>query len=240
MQSGVKQALLDALEEAGSYVLATPEDAAFYRAFLAGKKPAPPPEIAHLPKIVIEKPKPVAEPPPAPKPKPVIQEEKEVVPQVVDFKPLVSVLKKIAPELAIFPEIPSDAIAKKLSERWKTKNQTAPISILCWQEPKEQRELLEQIARAIDVYFGGAKIIDAALIEKEKQWETFLSVAQLKMVIVCDYTLWQLNHLRQFYKETPGRTLGNVPLFLLPDLSLYLKDHLLKRSLWKALCQKFS
>jgi hypothetical protein len=41
-----------------------------------------------------------------------------------------------------------------------------------------------------------------------------------------------------FYKETPAqgtRTLGNIPLFLLPDLSLYLKDPLLKRSLWKAL-----
>jgi hypothetical protein len=65
----------------------------------------------------------------------------------------------------------------------------------------------------------------------------------LKWVIVCDYSLWQLRGLMQFYKETPAqgtRMLGNVPIFLLPDLSLYLKDPLLKRSLWKALCQKFS
>jgi len=60
----------------------------------------------------------------------------------------------------------------------------------------------------------------------------------LKLIIVCDYTLWQLPNLMQFYKETPAqktRQLGEKSLFLLPDLSLYLKDPLLKRSLWKAL-----
>ncbi|MBU6383881.1 MAG: hypothetical protein KGQ49_01080 [Verrucomicrobia bacterium] len=154
-----------------------------------------------------------------------------------------NILSVVAPELAILDEIPNDALAKKLSERWKTKNQTAPISILTFQEPEEQKRLLEEIARALDVYFGPAKLVSAEKIEKEKQWDAFLSVEGLKLVVVCDYTLWQLNHLMQFYKETPAqgiRMLSQVPLFLLPDLSLYLKDASLKRSLWKALCQKCS
>ena len=112
-----------------------------------------------------------------------------------------------------------------------------------FQEPAEQRIFLEQIAKALDIYFGPAKIVQAEGIEKEKQWGAFLSVADLKMVVVCDYTLWQLNALLQFYKETQAqgsRLLGTVPVFLLPDLSLYLKDPLLKRSLWRAFCQKFS
>lgn len=167
----------------------------------------------------------------------------EQKPVPLDFSSVRNVLSIVAPELAILNEIPNDGMAKKISERWKTKNQSAPISVLVYQELPEQRALLEQIAKALDVYFGLAKIVQAEEIEKEKQWEAFLTVADLKLIIVCDYTLWQLGSLMQFYKETPAqgsRVLGNIPLFLLPDLSLYLKDASLKRSLWKALCQKCS
>jgi hypothetical protein len=184
----------------------------------------------------------VVKPQPAPPAIPAPKIEEPPPPRInSDLSSVRNVLSVVAPELAILNEIPSDATAKKISERWKTKNLSAPISILLLNEPPEQRALLEQIALALDVVFGPAKIVHAEGIEKEKQWSQFLSVADLKSVIVCDYTLWQLNGLMQFYKEAQGmRTLGTVPLFLLPDLSLYLKDPLLKRSLWKALCQKFS
>jgi len=147
------------------------------------------------------------------------------------------------PGYPVIDAIPSDAIAIKIAERWKTKNKTAPISILSLHEPPEQRALLEQVAKALDVTFGSARVINAEPIEKEKQWDAFLSVPDLKIVVACDYTLWQLNSLMGSYKENPtqgSRSLNGVSLFLLPDLSLYLKDPLLKRSLWKALCQKLS
>jgi hypothetical protein len=147
---------------------------------------------------------------------------------------------KIAPEMAILSELPNDAIAKKIANRWKTKNQIAPITVIYYQEQPEQKELLEKIAKALDVYFGPATLLFAEPIEREKEWKMFLSAVELKLIIICDYTLWQLQNLCQFYKETPTqkkRQLGEKPLFMLPDLSLYLKDPLLKRSLWKALCQ---
>jgi hypothetical protein len=237
--------LLEYLKEEGSYVLASPEDAEFFRnakrkmqnAKVEEKKIEVPILPPPLPKPVVKQ----ELPPPPPPPK--AKEETPIAKPSFDLSGVRNVLSVVAPELAILNEIPSDAIAKKISERWKTKNQSAPISILVYQEPPEQRALLDQVARAIDVYYGPAKIVQAEGIEKDKQWGAFLSVADLKLVIVCDYTLWQLNGLMQFYKETPAqgiRVLGNVPIFLLPDLSLYLKDALLKRSLWKALCQKFS
>lgn len=154
-----------------------------------------------------------------------------------------TLVSKISPETAILPNIPNDAIAKKIASRWKTKNQIAPITLLMSSEPETHQKLLKEISKALDIYFGPAKIVQADSIEKEKQWETFLSSKELKLIIICDYTLWQLNGLMQFYKEVPAqgtRLLGKIPLFLLPDLSLYLKDPLLKRSLWKALCQKIS
>jgi hypothetical protein len=153
------------------------------------------------------------------------------------------ILEKIAPTVKIFDAIPSDALAKQLSNRWKTKNQSAPISILSSGELPQHKALLKEIATALDVYFGPARIIDADPIEKEKQWKLFLSSEGLKRIVICDSTLWQLVALRQFYKETPGseiRMLENIPVFLLPDLSLYLKDPQLKRFLWKALCSKCS
>jgi len=200
-----------------------------------------------VPSIPEKKPVPVEMPPPK-------WEERKTEPVLPaapkDFQapraPLTEVRKlftSLFPQFPVMDSIPSDAIAVKIAERWKTKNKTAPISILAFQEPPEQRALLEQIAKALDATFVSARLIEAEPIEKEKQWEAFLSVPDLKIVIVCDYTLWQMKHLMAFFKENPtqgNRTLGTIPLFLLPDLSLYLKDPLLKRSLWKALCQKIS
>lgn len=267
-------ALIAHIREQGSYILASPEDADYFRKTLKktqSSKPepklaaiAPPIKAEIVPKS--ESFKPVSIPgankveiaPKSDSFKPVSipgANKVEAVPNSEPIKPaslrkatlnftqIRNVMSIVAPELAILEEIPNDQLAKKLSERWKTKNQTAPISILTYQEPGEQRALLEEIAKAVDIYFGPAKLVNAEKIEKEKQWETFLSVEGLKMVIVCDYTLWQLGNLMHFYKETPAqgaRMLGSVPIFLLPDLSLYLKDALLKRSLWKALCQKCS
>jgi hypothetical protein len=226
-------------------VLASPEDADFFRKRLKKEIPLPPapkkiePVIIKQPEpVVIEKkvaPPPIKEIPPPPTFDARLLE--------ISLEDVRKIVQRAAPELPILNEIPSDASAKKQASRWKTKNLSAPISILSLSEPPQQRALLEQIAKAIEVHFGAVRIVSAETIEKEKQWDAFLSVPELKLVIACDYTLWQLSDLMRFFKETPAngeRMLKTAPLFLLPDLSLYLKDPLLKRSLWKALCQKLS
>lgn len=219
------------------------EELDYYRKLYRKKEtPAPvvtftPPPLLPLPKpVVIEKPKPIE---PAPTPT-AIEPPKPEKPVAVFNKELKHLFAKIAPELAMIDAIPSDALAKKINTRWKTKNQTAPITLLCYQELPEHKALLEQIGKALDVVFGPARLISAETIEKEKQWEALLSVPELKLIVCCDYTLWQLQNLMTHYKEVPAqqiRTLKDKPVFLLPDLSLYLKDPLLKRSLWKGLCQ---
>jgi hypothetical protein len=157
------------------------------------------------------------------------------------FAEIQKLLSKIAPEFTYVETVPSDAKAQQIAQRWKTKNQSAPISLLCLHELPLHQKFLTNLATALDVVFGPARLINAEGIEKEKQWETFLSVSELKLVIICDYALWQMPNLLQFYREVPNQTqrfLLNKPLMLLPDLTLYLKDPQLKRSLWKALCQK--
>ncbi len=226
-----------------SVILASPEDATYFRS-LVKTKPAP--------RIVVPSPPPKQEPIQFPKkqeeplpvettPEPVQWQKKEKIKtESLSFAPLKALFKKVFPKTSILDEIPNDTMAKKIANRWKTKNQVAPISILYTHEPTKQNDLLKQIVKAIDIHFGPANLINAETIEKENQWDAFLSSGELKLVIACDYTLWQLHGLMAHYKEIPAkqtRTLKDVPLFLLPDLSLYLKDPLLKRSLWKALCK---
>ena len=244
-------------------ILASPEDAAYFRM----KRDKPATAIPSSPAVVskIEKKKPTIEkkedveiPQPIipkalvqaaapPKPPIVEQTTPEIKPELkTKERPssqLRAILEKIAPELAILDAIPDDTTAKQIGNRWKTKNQSAPISILSSGELPQHKEFLSEIATALDVCFGPARFVEADPLEKEKQWKLFLSTEGLKLIVVCDSTLWQLHQLRQFYKETPAtgeRMLSNVPIFLLPDLSLYLKDPPLKRSLWKALCSKLS
>lgn len=244
------------LKEETPSIYASPEDAAYFRK--SNPKPAPLLEIPVQKVEVPPAPAPVFAPPkkqPEPLPLPPVIEvpKKETLVSPPKKEPLelppsdLSGMKKlfgkIAPDFPILNEIPSDEIARKINTRWKTKNQSAPISILSFQEPPAQKELLSRVAAALDVYYGPARVVNAEPIEKEKQWEAFLSSPQLKLAIICDYSLWQLSGLMHHYKENPAqgtRTLGSISLFLLPDLSLYLKDPLLKRSLWKALCQKLS
>ena len=228
------------LKEEGA-VFASPEDAAYFR-----KKISPPVQLPRQKEVIPLPPPPQplrVEPPP-----PLKQEKVELPPTITPTKPKPSsfirtLLAQIAPQLQIIDEIPSDLNARQIATRWKTKNKSAPISILSSSELPEHKAFLNELAIALDVYFGPAKIIEAESIEQEKQWEPFLHAEGLKLIVMCDSSLWQLQELRKFYRETPAaatRTLGKIPLFLLPDLSLYLKDPLLKRSLWNALVQKCS
>jgi hypothetical protein len=203
-------------------------------------KPLPPPQpkVESPPPVIAETPPPPPKYTPPPLPAREEPREETVALTLLNFGKWKTLMGKIAPEMPILAEIPHDAIAKKIATRWKTKNLSAPITLLSYQEMPEQKAFLEQIVIALDVYFGPAKLVSAETIEKEGQWEAFLSVTELKLVISCDYTLWQMPGLLKFYKETPARRyIGEKDCFLLPDLSLYVKDPLLKRSLWKALCQ---
>jgi len=248
------------LHEIDGGVLCSPEDAAFFRqkhkptATVAPTAVPPPitftpPPAPPKPPEPIATPTPTFTPPPAPKPpEPVLAPTPILTPPPpLPTTPAPTLLRTLlataAPELTILPDIPSDAIAKKIATRWKTHNQIAPITLLHYQELPEQTTFLEQLLKAVDVYFGPARLVNAERVEKENQWDAFLSVAELKTVIACDHTLWQLPNLRNMYREIPTqekRLLKEKPLFLLPDLALYLKDPMLKRSLWKALCSFLS
>jgi hypothetical protein len=80
-------------------------------------------------------------------------------------------------------------------------------------------------------------------IEKENGWNLFLSQENLKLVIACDHSIWALTNLIKYYKEIPlnkEHFLQKTPLFMLPDISIYFKEPLLKKSLWSSLSNKIN
>lgn len=161
--------------------------------------------------------------------------------QDFSFCEIKKMVLEIAPNLSISDVIPSDAKATQISNAWKIKRHAAEISILSFGENPQQILFLKNLATALDILSLPTKVILATDIEKENRWEDFFLQATLRLVIACDYSIWSLPNLIKYYKEIPSTQqhfLHNTPLFMLPDISLYFKDPLLKKSLWAALKTK--
>ena len=96
--------------------------------------------------------------------------------------------------------------------------------------------LCERLTSAIDSRIAKAKYIDASFFEKNGLWpELHHGAPRLRHVLISEVELYQLPGLLKHYERSPKRLLFNAPLFLLADLSSYLKDVELKKNLWATL-----
>lgn len=135
---------------------------------------------------------------------------------------------------------PSDEKAKRIKDSWKERSLAPPIALLIGDQKDSERIFLGHIAAAIDTLIAPCRTVAATPLEQDKKWDIFLSSKELKHIIAPDSVL--TGNLITYLRE-PGegkRFLGEKPLFLLPDLALYLKDPLLKKHLWSALCRVLS
>lgn len=147
------------------------------------------------------------------------------------------------PEWTLNKAIPSDAIAQKNKNAWVKNQEISPVMILSFHDNDKQQALLKNIAQAITLRLAPAQVISAFRIEKENGWEKMLNSPQLRLIIASDYELYLNPKLMQFYKEVPQQGkhfLNQIPLLLLSDLSLYLKEPQLKTLLWRAICNEFA
>lgn len=145
------------------------------------------------------------------------------------------ILQEIHPDLFLHKTPPNDIQAQRIKNAWKEKRDTPMIPILF--QGASYRPFVRNIAKAIDTCFGTCRLVE---IETGKKWDLFLESPQLKLIIAPDHLIFESKELLPFYRENPqekSRHLGNIPLLLLPDLSLYFKDAYLKRSLWNVICQ---
>ncbi len=206
-------------------------------AYIQNKLPKIPPKVELPP----APPPPKEEAAPPPPPTPEVRSKKktfELKPQLkAPSESLVGVrkvLKEIAPDLYVHDTVPSDHKARRVKEAWKEKRETPTFPILFQGAP--YRSFVANIAKAIDLTYGTCRIVE---VEPQKKWDLFLESENLKLILAPDALIFGTKELLSFYQETPQqkvRTLGNVPLLLLPDLSLYYKDPYLKRALWNVIC----
>lgn len=152
-----------------------------------------------------------------------------------DMRELVA---KIAPSLTLISSIPSDEKAKRVKNKWKEESLIPTVALLSSRGPS--LSFLENVAKAIEAHFTSSKVLLVDGFEQKNSWDSFLSAPQLKLIIAPGQVVWSSPMLMRHYKENPAqntRHLGSIPVLLLSDASLYLKDPSLKRSLWNLLCQ---
>jgi len=148
-------------------------------------------------------------------------------------------LLTINPTLPLTDSVPDDIVAKERQRRGVC---LCSIAILVFEKKKKEVTFLKNLEKALTKEFLPTKLYDALPIEKANDWKSFLSAKSLKLVIATDHEIFTAKNLMKLYKELPSsevkRKLLDTELFLLPDLSLYFKQPILKRSLYKALCLK--
>ena len=156
------------------------------------------------------------------------------------FESIKKQVKDIDPHFALTKEILDDLKAKKIANKWKYKLNAYPVVILTSLKEGDELEFLKSLAKAIEVYFFEARVVLIDTIEKDNQWEEFLKSENIRLLIAVDDQIWSFKNLMSYFKEIPNKslkTLMDKPLFLIPNIKLYFQNFLLKKSLWKALCQ---
>ncbi len=150
---------------------------------------------------------------------------------------LKQLLKKIAPEMRIVDEIPSDETARKIVENWKGEEISEEVIILFFEETEEEMGVIRNLAHAINTRLKPARVIDGRKMEKEDKWGVVFSSPKLRLILSSP-TLTFYPLLMQHYKElkeTGKIFLNTTPLYILDSMSSYLKNPTLKISLWQKL-----
>lgn len=159
--------------------------------------------------------------------------------RVFAFSEIEAFFEKNFPSFERSSQIPSDELAKKLARSYLYKNQASEITILGFDISEKYHLFLENVAKAIELHFFPCSILWEL---KSIDWHSFLQIDTLKLVILCETTLKQNKELLSLIrKDLQGRYfLKHLPLFLLSDVSLYVKDPSLKKALWKNLCHQLT
>lgn len=161
---------------------------------------------------------------------------------VSDFRAVISEISERFPGLKMIDEIPDDTAARNIKNGWQRAAVVPEVILLSFNETPRQLAFLSNVARAIQLRLGPAAVMQASKIEQAKGWDALLESTTLKLVVAPDYGIYMLPELTKHYREShkqAQRFLGKVPLCLLSDVSLYLREPQLKPALWKALCTLF-
>ena len=158
------------------------------------------------------------------------------------FQDIKSLLRAHFKNLKIYDDLPDDKEAKILAKLYENKTYIAECILLHEASNKKELTLLQNLANAIDKRFASCDILSLEEIEKNGQLDIILKDKNVRLFIATKDLVWHHPKLLNNYSETstgPFKKLATKDLFTLMNLEYYLKDPLLKRSLWNYLMAYF-
>lgn len=170
-----------------------------------------------------------------------LNREQPDIQKASDFNELRKLWQQQCPQVPLIDIIPSDEKSKIISERWRSRSSSPGVVLLYFSENSREKAFLTNIAAAISLHFVSAEVMSASKIEADRTWAQLVGSPSLRLLIAQHHSFETLPELSKIYREDTARghhTLGRIPLFLLSDLSLYMREPKLKISLWQTLCQK--
>lgn len=159
-------------------------------------------------------------------------------PAAVPLDDLKKIVQEQLPQIKLIESVPDDNEAKSVSNDWEKDKVIPQLAILSFNEPAKHKTFLQQIASSLELMGYSSGIVSASKIEQGQGWHAFVASPQLKLVIAAGPAFETIPSLKKYHKESAkhGRhLLGDRPLLLLPDISVYLQEPSLKASLWKTI-----
>ncbi|NBO24030.1 MAG: hypothetical protein EBU93_02170 [Chlamydiae bacterium] len=173
----------------------------------------------------------------------IIQSEKVDEAKPIDsFQDVKSILKSLFKELKIYDDLPDDKEAKLLAKLYENKSIFKECVILYEPSLKKGGSLLHSLTQAIEKRFTSCQLLSIEEIEEKEQLDILLKDKKIRLFICTQDLLWHHPKLLSHYIETTGssiKRIGTKDLVVLLNLEYYLKDPLLKRSLWNQLMGYF-
>jgi hypothetical protein len=161
-----------------------------------------------------------------------------VKPKLVDFNELRKTVQDCFPHLLLLDQIPDDREARTKSTKVERNKQAAQLLILSFDESSKQHAFLSKVGMALEIYGISNTVINATKFEQANEWVNLLSSSDLRLLIACSYQIQALPNLMKHYREEIKQAkyyFGKIPALLLPDVTMYFKEPMLKLSLWKAI-----
>lgn len=148
-----------------------------------------------------------------------------------DLTDIQTILAERFPKQTILKEVPSDTESNLL----KKEHTTEAAILLSFLESPEHLTFLTNIAKAIESRLAPAAVVAANDYEQDDRWHTLLQSPALRAIIISSANLQALPKLMKHYREDTTQKkffLGQVPLVVLSDISLYFQEPTRKRALW--------
>ncbi|MDN3505337.1 MAG: hypothetical protein P0S95_07165 [Rhabdochlamydiaceae bacterium] len=152
---------------------------------------------------------------------------------------MLTTFRKANPRVFIHTKVPDDRRAKTVKNGWKIKTRLIDVPLFTSKEMAPYLPFMQNLAKAIDIRLAPSRVIEVDMLEQRNVWETLLDPDHIKLILCPNLVLWSCPHLVTHFKQKENK-LGKIDFLMLQEPSAYIKEPLLKKSLWTQLLQKLS